>query len=468
MTLRIPPRTRLSRRLAHVALVWAVVLLAGCSDAHYPVNAPLGQHNAKEGYRLQRVALDPTNPGDVLVVLSLSGGGMRAAALAYGTLEALRDVSVPIGGMRRSLLDEVDIINAVSGGGIVAAYYAVHRDGIFRDFKERFLDRDVERDLQLKTATNAARLASPHFGRTDLLAEYFDERLFEGRTFGDLAGGAFRPYVVINASDLSTGARFPFTQAQFDLLCSDLRDVHLARAVAASAALPPYFTAITLRNYAGSCEAASPPGPTTTARRPADTSGDHTRIRETRSYRDVKRRPYVHLVDGGLIDNLGVRASIDFAVEHGGFLELIDALGYRDLTHAVFISVNAQRAPDLSIDQSDEVPSFRRVMRAFELPVNAQSLRMSEQLRASFEHWREEIGRQRPSPADGRIDRSPRFYFIDVSLQAIPDETERDYFKEIPTSLKLDEATVDRLRAVARKLLLDSPDFKRLKTDLGE
>jgi NTE family protein len=443
------------------------MLLAGCGDAHYPVNAPLDQQNDKEGYRLQRVALDPTNPGDVLVVLSLSGGGMRAAALAYGTLEALRDVSVPIGGTRRSLLDEVDIINAVSGGGIVAAYYAVHRDGIFRDFKERFLDRDVERDLQLRAATNAARLASPHFGRTDLLAEYLDEGLFQGKTFGDLTGGAFRPYVVLNASDLSTGARFPFTQAQFDLLCSDLKQVHLARAVAASAALPPYFTAITLRNYAGSCNATSAPAAAAAVRKRTDASEDHTRIRETRSYRDVKRRPYIHLVDGGLIDNLGVRASIDFAVESGGFPELIDALGYRDLTHAVFISVNAQRAPDLDIDQSDEVPSFRRVMRAFELPVNAQSLRMSQQLRASFEQWREEVGRQRTAVADGRVDRRPRFYFIDVSLQAIPDEGERDYFKQIPTSFKLDAKSVERLRAVARQLLLDSPDFKQLMTDLG-
>lgn len=463
MTLRTPLRTR----FAHVAVVWAVMLLAGCGDAHYPVNAPLDQQNDKEGYRLQRVALDPTNPGDVLVVLSLSGGGMRAAALAYGTLEALRDVSVPIGGTRRSLLDEVDIINAVSGGGIVAAYYAVHRDGIFRDFKERFLDRDVERDLQLRAATNAARLASPHFGRTDLLAEYLDEGLFQGKTFGDLTGGAFRPYVVLNASDLSTGARFPFTQAQFDLLCSDLKQVHLARAVAASAALPPYFTAITLRNYAGSCNATSAPAAAAAVRKRTDASEDHTRIRETRSYRDVKRRPYIHLVDGGLIDNLGVRASIDFAVESGGFPELIDALGYRDLTHAVFISVNAQRAPDLDIDQSDEVPSFRRVMRAFELPVNAQSLRMSEQLRASFEQWREEVGRQRPAAADGGVDRRPRFYFIDVSLQAIPDEGERDYFKQIPTSFKLDAKSVERLRAVARQLLLDSPDFKQLMTDLG-
>ena len=105
-------------------------------------------------------------------------------------------------------------------------------------------------------------------------------------------------------------------------------------------------------------------------------------------------------------------------------------------------------------------------MRAFELPVNAQSLNVSEQLHASFERWREELGRQRPSATSDRIDRRPRFYFIDVSLQAIPDEKEHDYFKQIPTSLTLDGATVDRLRAVARKLLLDSPDFKRLMTDL--
>lgn len=468
MTLRIPRRARVFRYSVRLALVLGVALLAGCgSRAHYPVNAPLGQQDAKDGYRLQRVADDPTNPGDVLVVLSFSGGGMRAAALAYGTLEALRDTTLPIGGTKRTLLDEVDVINAVSGGSIVAAYYALYHDGIFRDFKERFLRRDVERELQLRVATNMGRLASPHFGRTDLLAEYFDERLFEGKTFGDLARGTFRPFVVINASDLSTGARFPFTQAQFDLLCSDLGHVPIARAVAASAALPPYFTAITLRNYAGSCDAAEPPGVANGMPGHDSAKAEHARVREVRSYRDVARRPYIHLVDGGLIDNLGVRASIDFAVENGGFVELIDALGYHDLTHAVFISVNAQRAPDLSIDKSDEVPSFRRVMRAFELPVNAQSLHISEQLRASFERWREEIGRERASVPEGKAGRKPHFYFIDISLQAIPDEAERDYFKQIPTTLSLDAATADRLRAVARKLLHDSPDFKQLMTDLG-
>jgi NTE family protein len=51
----------------------------------------------------------------------------------------------------------------------------------------------------------------------------------------------------------TTGTRFPFTQGQFDLLCSDPGSVSVGRAVAAAAALPPYFSAITLTSYAGTC-----------------------------------------------------------------------------------------------------------------------------------------------------------------------------------------------------------------------
>ncbi len=73
----------------------------------------------------------------MLVIASFSGGGTRAAALAHGTLETLRDVTLTIGGRERRLLDEIDIINAVSGGSIAAAYYAMHRERIFDDFERR-------------------------------------------------------------------------------------------------------------------------------------------------------------------------------------------------------------------------------------------------------------------------------------------------------------------------------------------
>jgi NTE family protein len=275
-----------------------------------------------------------------------------------------------------------------------------------------------------------------------------------------------RPYVVINASALATGARFPFTQAQFDLLCSDLGSVSVGRAVAASAALPPFFGAITIDSFAGSCGPVSLPG--IAAKIDATTPTRVVRLEEARTYLDRSRRPHVHLVDGGLIDNLGLRVAGDFAVEHGGFFELVEALGYRDVSHVVFISVNAETASNHAIDQNANTPNFFQTMNALKLPGSAHSSEVAEQLRTSFDGWRNDVrkARQGASGAAGRTE-GPQFYFIDVSLQAIADESERNSFQTIPTALTLDAATVDRLRAVARKLLLGSPDFKKLAADLG-
>jgi NTE family protein len=308
------------------------------------------------------------------------------------------------------------------------------------------------------------RNTAPVVPRGDLLAEYFDRELFDGATYADLARGSMRPFVVINAAVLSTGARFPFTQGQFDLLCSDLGSVPIARAVAASAALPPYISAITLQSYAGTCGPAPLPGIT----KHADVVGNFSRslrLEEVRSYHDRSRRPYVHLVDGGLIDNLGLRVAIDFAVEQGGFFELVDALGYRDVTHVVFISVNAETDPNYAIDQIPDTPSFWQTLNALKLPGRAHSQDLAEQLRSSFEAWRDELTSRRTIPNGSAT--APHFYFIDVSLSAIPDESERNSFNNIPTAPTLDPAAVDRLRAIARKLFMESPALKQLVSDLG-
>jgi NTE family protein len=50
--------------------------------------------------------------------LALSGGGYRGAAYHLGVLRTLN---------RLGVLDKVDVISSVSGGSIVAAYYALHK-----------------------------------------------------------------------------------------------------------------------------------------------------------------------------------------------------------------------------------------------------------------------------------------------------------------------------------------------------
>lgn len=63
--------------------------------------------------------------------LALSGGGYRAAAYHIGTLRALN---------RLGILDKVDVISAVSGGSITAAYYALHKDN-YEKFESSFIKK---------------------------------------------------------------------------------------------------------------------------------------------------------------------------------------------------------------------------------------------------------------------------------------------------------------------------------------
>src|SRR5262245_64380998 len=119
--------------------------LAAC--AHWPATPKLERAGAP-GYRVG----DATRPGqsdDLLVILALSGGGMRAAALGYGVLEELRRTEVTINGTKRRLLDEVDVISAVSGGTLPATYFALRGEETFDEFGSRVLSRTLESELAL-------------------------------------------------------------------------------------------------------------------------------------------------------------------------------------------------------------------------------------------------------------------------------------------------------------------------------
>ena len=109
-----------------------ISLAAGC--AHYPVNETLREYDPNAGYRgkLMRV---PGKSDNMLMFVTFSGGGTRAAALSYGVLEELAKTEVVIDGKKRRLLDEVDVMSSVSGGSFTAAYYGLFGDRIFQDFE---------------------------------------------------------------------------------------------------------------------------------------------------------------------------------------------------------------------------------------------------------------------------------------------------------------------------------------------
>lgn len=240
-----------------IPFLLAVLLLAsGC--AHFQRNAPLVSRDPSSGYRFRQTD-SPTNSSDLLLMLAFSGGGTRAASLSYGVLEELARTPVGAEGKQHRLLDEVDSISSVSGGSFTAAYYALWGDRIFSDFEPQFLKKDVQTGLLLRVLApwNLVRLASPAFSRSDLAAEYYDHLLFKDATYADIMAQGGRPFLCINATDVASGARFEFTQDEFDLIRSDLSQFPVSRAVAASSALPMYLTPVTLKNHSAEQAAAS-------------------------------------------------------------------------------------------------------------------------------------------------------------------------------------------------------------------
>ena len=161
---------------------------------------------------------------DKKIGLALSGGGYRAAAYHIGTLRALN---------RLGVLDKVDVISAVSGGSITAAYYALHKDN-YKVFEDSFINK-LRRGVLGTSITYLVLLLSAlllvcYFISWWLLIleviillicwywilpvscfiEYSYNRLFfKKKKLSDLP---INPLVAINATDVSNGKLYTFSQ----------------------------------------------------------------------------------------------------------------------------------------------------------------------------------------------------------------------------------------------------------------
>jgi NTE family protein len=454
------------------------VLAGGC--AHYPVNTPLAHAAPGAGYRFNN--LSRTNHSDSLfVVLAFSGGGTRAAALSYGVLEELARTPIVWEGKRRRLLDEVDLISSVSGGSFTAAYYALYGDRLFRDFESTFLKRNIQGRLLAVYSSPLTwwRLASPKFSRIDVAAAYYDRQLFGGHTFGDLLVQGRRPFLMINATDMSIGSRFEFTQDQFDLLCSDLSSFPLGRAVAASSAFPVVLSPVTVRNYAGGCDAPQPAWIQSTLADKGASTRRRNQALEARSYLNSTNRPFIHLLDGGLADNLGLRGPLEAFVAREDSGRGAPWFQMDQMRKVVLIVVNASVAASDGADRRETSPGVRKVVEAAgRVPINRYSFETVELFKESVEKWQREINERRRSAnalrmadVDASAGRAPaedlQFYSIEVNFDALPDEADRRFFRTLPTSFKLPPGTVDRLRAVAATLLRQSENYQKLLRDLN-
>jgi len=208
----------------------------------------------------------------MFIGLALSGGGSRAANFAAGVMLELR---------KRGLLDRIDFISSVSGGSLPAAYYALEGyEGI--QFNETELTERMGRDFQNQwirrwfLPRNFFRYWFTDFTRSDIMVQVFDNNLYHGATYAKL--NPKNPKLLINATDNGTADRFTFTDESFGEIGSDLMAYQIASAVNVSSAFPGAFQSVTLQNF-----------------KPSDPS----------------LPTYLHLYDGGPVDNLGITVLLE-------------------------------------------------------------------------------------------------------------------------------------------------------------
>jgi len=444
-----------------------LMTLCGCEYVRPTLNAPLQQWEPAGGYRFSNLAPpEADNTDGLFIMASFSGGGTRASTLAFGVLRELARQQITWEGKKKRLLDELDAMFALSGGTFTAGYYALYGDQIFHDFEHRFLRKDWESELKsriLRSPSNWIRLWSPYFGRAHIMAELLDEALFERKTFADLLARHQRPFLVIHATDMATLSRFEFNQFQFDLICSDLSQLPIAWASASSAALPLVLSPISFKNYAGHCGYQAPAW-LEPLRKNGGVGGQ--RANEFLSYLDVEKRPYIHLLDGGMSDNIALRGIMEGSGAAGGFEQLLKFVRVKNVRKFVILAVSAETSPDVMEFRSDQIPTLSKAMSTLvDAPINRYSFDTIQFLKIGVAKWQLELRTQQRDP-DSPFAPDADIYFINASLAAIADPDERMSLMKIPTTLYLTDEHIERLLGAASRLILQDKEFQRLMEDI--
>lgn len=456
-------------------VIASLLVLAGCATR--PVNPPLTQVDTSKPYYFERQGQTAAQSQN-FVLLAFSGGGTRAAAFSYGALETLRRTEIVVRtGQKVRLLDQVDTITGVSGGSFTALAYRLYGEKLFDEYEKRFLKRDVQGELvgRMLNPMNWGALSSTGYGRSELAANLYDEILFNGATFADLQR-TDGPFIAVSATDITSGSRVVFIPPNFDVMCADLGPIRIARAAAASSAVPVVLSPLTLNNYGGSCGYRAPlwtqlflnnPDPPRPAARAV------SRLHELLGLADGEE-PYLHLVDGGVSDNLGLRGVLDLLTTFATLHEAGQRTPLDHVRRIIVFVVNSLSTPVTDWAESEDAPATVSVLvKAAGVPIDRYSGEQVEQLKDIVARWkfqrqlRDSLKDTDPAMAYVKNAPDTELYAIDVSFSALKDKAERAYLNQLSTSFVLTDEEVDRVRAAAAKIILESPEFQRLLNDVG-
>jgi NTE family protein len=195
-----------------------------------------------------------------------------------------------------------------------------------------------------------------------------------------------------------------------------------------------------------------------------------------RAFQNSKERPFIHLVDGGVADNIGVRGVLEALEELAASAEFRGDVGFGAIRRIVLLVVNARSSPRTDWDRRESPPgTIGQLLQASGVPIERYSFETVETMkdRAEIWKWRRDLlvaqarlAGATQAEAEARV---PNFslHVLDVSFDAISDPKERALFMNLPTSFVLPAEDIDRLRKVAGRLLRQSAEYETIVRELG-
>jgi NTE family protein len=468
---RVMVMMRWVRPLVGLAVVSGVLL--GCASIQ---NAPVNLPGSSE-ILAERLPLSFANRGgkdDVIVGLSFSGGGTRAAAFSFGVLQELE--RIPVRGAQEPMIDKIDFISGVSGGSVTAAYYGLKRRAALADFREKFLMRNAEEGLQtsLSLGTFSRALAGGINDSTGF-PRWLDANLFDGATFGQLRPDG-RPQVWINASDIYSRTPFVFSPVTFRAMCSDLSQYPLSNAVAASAAVPVAFAPVVIQTFPGKCQDPLPPWVARASDNPNAPPLLSRFARALTRYHDGSM-PFIKLLDGGLVDNFGVSgftiARLTSDTPYGPFSPA-QAVKVRRLMFLVVDAAAGGGGADW-IHTVEGPRGVDLVRAAADTAIDASVAGSFTAFNATMTDWLGSLIRWRcglsaaeraryGAPANWNC-RDVKFFIGRVGFDQLPRERAAE-LERVPTRFQLPPEQVDSVIAAGRDALRANPTFRSFASNL--
>lgn len=402
-----------------------------------------------------------------LMMVAFSGGGSRAAAVGWKTLETLQKASYPpaVGGPGKesNLAREIDMVAGISGGSFAAAAWCLF-GGDLAPFQKRFVERDIQGELakNLFSGKGVVALFSRRYERINVAAELYDEEVYDGKTFADLPA---RPILRIHSTDLALGRRFTFTPDTFMRLGSDLNSYPIGYACAASSAFPILLTPLTLRNYGPPLDLAKDVEYIMGKENARNDLNEDLRTKAWEYY-NYKTNEYVHLADGGLVDNQGLQSILD-EFDTNGIIN-------RRLNHAspplkrlIIVNVNAGVTSENQRGRSPSAPSVASVVQSTMISsMDVLSARRWMDIRDKcIEVFKAKIDRGADTPSLSQLEEP---YRIEVSFRNIRDDELRRRAMALPTSFKLSPEELALIDKVVPELVKEDPEFQRLQESLSK